>query len=66
MWELRANLEEHSDFYEPSSPEPEAINNPGTILFSLESNRSGVDIFYFSDSKLSTSWDLSIPIQRVW
>lgn len=29
MWELRANLEEQNDFYEPSSPEPEAILNPG-------------------------------------
>ena len=27
VWELRANLEEHNEFYElPSSPEPEMIN----------------------------------------
>lgn len=27
VWELRANLEEHNEFYElPSSPEPEIIN----------------------------------------
>ncbi|XP_045035024.1 uncharacterized protein LOC116930310 isoform X2 [Daphnia magna] len=39
VWELRANLEEHNGFYEPSSPEPEAIaNNVTSDVESFDSN----------------------------
>lgn len=34
VWELRANLEEQTEFYEhPSSPEPEL--NPGSVNFAI-------------------------------
>lgn len=52
VWELRANLEEHNGFYEPSSPEPEAIAN--TVTSDVESFDSNSESLASEEEEIRT------------
>ncbi|XP_057365663.1 uncharacterized protein LOC130686563 [Daphnia carinata] len=65
VWELRANLEEHNGFYEPSSPEPEAIAN--AVASDVESFDSNSESLASEEEEIRTrnTYAMNPPNQDV-